>query len=730
MPCGGGDIGLNVWMENGELLFYMSRSGAFDENNVFPKFGRVRVKLSPNPFEEGTSFRQELKLQEGYVEVTGQKGNHTAKINAWVDVFRPVIHIEVASNKSVNAEVYYENWRAQYRELAAGEKFASSYKWSKEKVISHKDDISFRGSDILFYHRNLDSTIFDHTVKQQGLESVKAQLLNPLKNLTYGGLMRGENMRPAGTSTGKYINTEYSAWKLQSNRAQRSHRVEVYLHIDQASSVATWESGLEKIIQDATAAQRTAFSRTKEWWRQFWQRSYVFIDPDKPHADSSPWKVGRNYQLFRYMLGCNAYGKYPTKFNGGLFTYDPVFVEQKYPFTPDHRQWGGGTFTAQNQRLVYWPMLKSGDFDMMAPQFDFYRRLLPNAELRTRHYWGHAGASFTEQIENFGLPNYAEYGLNRPEGFDPGVEHNAWLEYHWDTSLDFCLMILDMQRFTGKDITGYMPLIESSVAFFDRHYQYRAGLRGAKRLDQEGHLVLYPGTAAETYKMTYNATSTIAGLQTVLGRMLELPDEYASPGKRTEWEGMLKRVPPISFQEMQGHKTIAPAKVWERVQNSEIPQLYPVFPYGMYGIGKPDLEVALNTWRYDTVAIKNRNYISWHQDNIFCARLGLTDEAAAITTQKLSDSGRRFPAFWGPGHDYVPDHNWGGSGMIGLQEMLMQTDGRKIFLLPAWPEEWNVHFKLHAPYNTTVEGKFINGKVEELVVTPKARRKDIVLPGA
>lgn len=39
--------------------------------------------------------------------------------------------------------------------------------------------------------------------------------------------------------------------------------------------------------------------------------------------------------------------------------------------------------TAQNQRLVYWPMLKSGDFDLMKSQFDFYLRLLPTAEART-----------------------------------------------------------------------------------------------------------------------------------------------------------------------------------------------------------------------------------------------------------------------------------------------------------------------------------------------------------
>ena len=41
--------------------------------------------------------------------------------------------------------------------------------------------------------------------------------------------------------------------------------------------------------------------------------------------------------------------------------------------------------------------------------------------------------------------------------------------------------------------------------------------------------------------------------------------------------------------------------------------------------------------------------------------------------------------------------------MIGLQEMLLQTNGEQILLFPAWPKEWNVHFKLHAPGETTVE---------------------------
>ena len=68
MPCGGGDIGMNVWVENGDVLFYLSRSGSFDENNTLLKQGRFRIHLS-NPFSM-SSFRQQLKLNEGYVQVT------------------------------------------------------------------------------------------------------------------------------------------------------------------------------------------------------------------------------------------------------------------------------------------------------------------------------------------------------------------------------------------------------------------------------------------------------------------------------------------------------------------------------------------------------------------------------------------------------------------------------------------------------------------------------------
>jgi len=67
--------------------------------------------------------------------------------------------------------------------------------------------------------------------------------------------------------------------------------------------------------------------------------------------------------------------------------------------------------------------------------------------------------------------------------------------------------------------------------------------------------------------------------------------------------------------------------------------------------------------------------------------------------------------------------------MIGLQDMLMQTKGKYIYLLPAWPTDWNCDFKLHAPYSTIVEGTVRNGKLINWNITPSARKEDVIIMG-
>ena len=742
MPCGGGDIGMNIWVEEGDILFYLSRSGTFDENNCQLKQGRFRIRLFPNPFKDAKDFRQELKLKDGYVEVSAGG----TQIQFWADVYHPVVHVEITNAQPLRTEVSYENWRYKERMIRKGEGQQCSYKWAPPKgavttadfvSLSSKRELSGmtkKGNLLLFYHRNPEQTVFDIAVAQQGMENVKSQMMNPLKHLTFGGYLFGDNLEYTSTTDSIYAGTDYRAWNFRSSKASRKEQFCIVLHTEQTTTVEQWEQDLQISLQRIAPQGKISSEivsldkkQTRLWWNAFWQRSFIEpIGNTENKNDSDIKKITRNYTLFRYMLGCNAYGSIPTKFNGGLFTFDPCHIDEKQAFTPDYRKWGGGTMTAQNQRLVYWPMLKSGDFDMMSSQFDFYNRMLKNAELRTQVYWQHNGACFCEQIENYGLPNPAEYGFKRPEWFDKGLEYNAWLEYEWDTILEFCQMILETKNYANADITPYLPLIESSLTFFDEHYRQLASRRGRKALDGNGHLVLFPGSACETYKMTNNASSTIAALKTVL-------ENY---GKKDE---MLKTIPPIPLRYIEIKdslsptaspelkQTISPAVSWERINNVETPQLYPVFPWRIYGVGKENFELARNTYFYDPEAIKFRSHVGWKQDNIWAACPGLTEEAKRLALAKLSNGPHRFPAFWGPGYDWTPDHNWGGSGMIGLQEMLLQTNGEQILLFPAWPKEWDIHFKLHAPGETTVEATLKDGKVTDLKVLPESRKKDIII---
>ena len=728
MPCGGGDIGMNVWVEDGDLLIYISRSGTFDELNSFPKLGRIRITMSPNPLENPDHFHQELKLKEGYVEIKARKNGTETTINIWADVFNPVSHIDVTSNVPTKLYATYEGWRFKERVLSKPEtEVCRTYMNAPVKAIVKCDTVKFDDTSVLFYHRNAGESAFDLAIKQQKLEPIKDKFWNPINKLTFGGRLFAPNMIPAGNTQGKYASTDYKGWQLCSINPSRKHNIKVVMHTAYAESIDEWLQELSETEKKIIANEKSIRKATLKWWNDFWDRSYIFIDNDIPDPKNEKWQVGRNYQVFRYQLACNAYGSYPTKFNGGLFTTDPEYINKSFNYSPDFRKWGGGSFTAQNQRLVYWPMLKSGDFDMMKSQFDFYNNMLNNAELRSMHYWGHQGACFTEQIENFGLPVGFEYSWKRPEDFDPGEQYNAWIEYQWDTVLEFCMMIIDTYFYNGTNISKYLPLIESCLKFYDEHYQYLSLKRTPKALDAQGKLVLYPSTALETYKMATNPITTVTALKCVSQAMLDLPKEYLTKDQREYIESFRKRIPDdIYYRVQNGKKTFSPAKSWERINNTEFPQLYTVFPWGIHGIGKEELDIARNTWYYGNDVPQQKGIISWQQNAIFCAKLGLKKEAAELTIQKMKDSGRRFPTWWGPGYDWTPDHNWGGSGMIGLQEMIMQCDGNNIYIGAGLPDDWNVKFKLCAPQNTIVEGHIAKGKVIDLIVTPEYRKKDVI----
>ena len=420
----------------GTILFYIAKSGTFDENNSLLKLGRVRLVMDPNPFAVGAAnFEQRLVLNEGFIQLSGA---NRSVVKLWVDVYSPVIHVEISSSLNMTLQAGLESWRYEDHLMSLGEQDQSSWQGIPDaNAYTYMDSTQFYQGGVLVMHRNKNTTVFDATVQEQQLESYKSSMYNPLDGNTFGLWMFGAGLAPGNVTSGYYVDTSYKSWNLESGKGSTAFNLTVALHQNQTLSAKAWQGQLEDIVKSASSSQNA----TIDWWHSFWNRSHIIINVNSSSTDPA-FQVGRNYNLFRYTLGCNAYGEWPTRFNGGLFTFDPAFVESSYNYSADFRLWSGGTFTAQNQRLVYWPMLKSGDFDMMKAEFDFYKRITSTAQLRGATYVGINHTWFTEQIENFGLPQIYQYNVNtylynstRPRIYPVGLQFNEWLTWLQDTAV-------------------------------------------------------------------------------------------------------------------------------------------------------------------------------------------------------------------------------------------------------------------------------------------------------
>jgi len=707
MPIGNGDIGMNAWVEdNGDLLLLISKTDAWDENGRIIKVGRVRITLSPSPFAKGQPFRQELKLRDGMIEITGGAPGAATVAKVWVDANRPVIRVECDGPQPFEVTAKAEVWRTEKRPFGAHEWDSCWHMKGVDEANRPKeiqcyltpDTVVAGGERVVWYHRN-EYSVWPIGMKLQGLESVMAKLKDPLLNRTFGAALCGKGFVKSDGNT------------LKSGKPAKSHCVSIYPLTGQTPTPQAWLDQLDKTIRAADAvALAKSRAEHQQWWRDFWNRSWIRISGGGEAAT-----VTRGYTLQRWISACAGRGALAIKFNGSIFTVEDRNGDN-VTSDPDWRAWGGD-YWYQNTRLPYWPMLASGDYDLMRPLFNMYCNTLELAKARNRLWFNCEGAYATETMSFWGLMSNGDYGWNR-SGKQPSDMVNSYIRWIWSSGLDLSMMMLDYyehtqdQQFLKQQL---LPWTDAMVLHFDTRF----------KRDAAGKLVISPAQAIETYQGgVTNPTTDIAALRVVLGRLVALPPDITDAAARQRWVRFQKEIPEIPMSVRDGKKYVLPAEKFGGRSNCENPELYTVFPFRIYGVGKPDLEVGRNTF----AARVEKAFHGWQQSAIQAAMLGLTDEARRMLVQNASSKhgGSRFPAFWGPNYDWVPDQCHGGNILNTTQTMLLQCEGKKMLLFPAWPKEWNVSFKLHAPSNTTVEGELRDGKVTALSVTPQSRTADVV----
>ncbi|MBJ6367705.1 DUF5703 domain-containing protein [Snuella sedimenti] len=717
MPTGNGDIGLNAWTEtNGDICFYIGKTDTWGDNGRLLKAGKVRIKSTPPITIPNGDFKQELDLKSGTIKIDS-KGNISGKpvnlsFKIWVDANHPVIYINQSSTVPVSLTANIELWRTKRDSLPEIgvsdllEKRDMPGSLYQPVIVKPDNLISGDKNYIGWYHHNKKSIGFDLTNKLQGLTEYFEG--DPILHRTFGGTITGTKADKINDST------------LAVPSAKES-TIKVHVLTQHPATPENWLETMEGIISNVNKIPIDEHYRAhKEWWRTFWDRSWINATPndniEANNKNNNAFIISRAYTLQRFLDASAGRGNYPIKFNGSIFT---VPTNDK-PGGADYRRWGPG-YWWQNTRLPYLSMCASGDYDLMQPLFKMYADdIFKLSKYRTKKYFGFDGAYFPECTYFWGSTFTATYGWTPYEEREDPLQESGWHKWEWVAGPELTFMMLDYYDYTQN--TDFLkekviPVANEIIKFFDNYY----------KTNDAGKLVMYPSMAAETWWDCTNPMPELSGLHSITKRLLSLPENLTQIKDREFWSKMNAKLPDLPLRDTPSGKALAPAERFEDKRNVENPELYAVFPFRLYGVGKPNIEYGKNALEHRW----DKGAFGWRQDDIFMAYLGETEQVKAnlIERSRNYDKNSRFPAFWGPNYDWTPDQDHGGILMKAFQSMLMQSDpySDKIYLLPSWPKEWNVEFKLHAPKETTLKGHIVDGEIKSLEVFPESRKADVII---
>jgi len=750
MPLGNGDIGLNVWFEvNGDILFYVSKVDAYDSQHLLPKLGRLRLRTEPAL--DVNNVKSTLLLEQGAVEILAGD----AKFRVWVDANAPVIRVQGHCPSPRKVSIAAESLR-QWQNAA------DPLPGSGTAALLFQDD----SDTVAWCYRNQSSTWAANFANQNSPEIV-AKTKDPILHRTSGCALTAKGFKRINPTT------------IASPQAVSGIDATVRVLTNQPETPDAWKS-------EAIRPVKSDWNAHLAWWKAFWNRSHIFIpkagegtynldqyrfmqfpqarDVYEGHkeipATQNAYQITQRYALERFCQAIASRGAVPPPYNGSIFTMDmPAGVmgfdkPKDSPISPDGRDWAMLSFMWQNTRHPYWSMPNRGDYDTILPGMNFVRNGLDIAKDRCKKLYGIDGMVIFEASW------YHNVGVFPFEGM-PGH-----LRFHQLATVELPAIMAETYSHTRDDKflrETLLPCAEEGLKFYFNRFT---------KTDPRGKMLMEGVGCAETYQGVTNPATEIGCMKYLLDLLISFPIDAPRRATFTKWRAMLPDVP---TRRIRGMDLLAVGEVYDpgRV-DCETPELYSIYPFRQAWIGTPDkLAMARQSFHVKnssldgTVDWQPVETGGWQSAPVQAAHLGLAREAARLASINFHDrfahwSGNlakgpngelmrgscdtpgfvvgdpksglpfpyrpraKFPAFWETKMDGTPDNDHGANSVNTLQAMLLQSEGDKIHLLPAWPEDWDVSFKLTAASKTTVEAVYQNGRITSLKVTPESRRKDII----
>ncbi len=265
-----------------------------------------------------------------------------------------------------------------------------------------------------------------------------------------------------------------------------------------------------------------------------------------------------------------------------------------------------------------------------------------------------------------------------------------------------------------------LPCAEEELKFYFNRFT---------KTDANGKILMEGVGCAETYLGVANPATEMGGMKYLLDQLLSFPIDAQRRATFTKWRAMLPEVP---TRRIRGMDLLAVGEVYDPgCTDCETPELYSIYPFRQAWIGTPEKLFMARQTSISMISTSNGPATSPRGPNGELMRAARDTPSFVVGDPKSGlpfpyRPRPKFPAFWECKMDGTPDNDHGANSVNTLQAMLLQSNGDQIHLLPAWPEDCDVSFKLTAAKKTIVECTYQNGKVVSLKVTPESRRNDTI----
>ncbi|WP_425551168.1 glycosyl hydrolase family 95 catalytic domain-containing protein [Actinoallomurus vinaceus] len=385
----------------------------------------------------------------------------------------------------------------------------------------------------------------------------------------------------------------------------------------------------------------TTLNNYRNWWHDFWQRSFVQYSGLSGDADY----LENVYYLATYMIASGGYGDYPFHFINGV-----------YRSTGDQTKWSYG-YWYWNQRDVYNSFLASNHADLLSTFNRLYSRNQGALKSYTNTRYGVDGLWVPETM---GWDGNARGTINSDYTKDilsTGTEaaYNMYLQYRYTNDANYLRN------------TAY-PFMRDVVKF------YAAKLSR----DGSGKYTMASSNSHETYWDVPGAITDLAAVKSLFPVTIQASQTLGLDADlRTQWQNILDNLAPYPTD---GSAYLPHTPPIAQTRNDENVASEVIWPYNTTGIGAPDYQTAVNTWNrrpfpYDNV---------WANDAIQAARLGLGDQAyngMRTMLQKYQNYPNGLTANTNGVFEYLGVH------LSVVNESLLQSYNDKIRVFPAVPSD-------------------------------------------